>query len=310
MSEDFLSFWQNLPGQIDPVLLSIGNFEIRWYSIGYFLAFLTVLILVFWRIKKGEHVSTNVLTSVLTSSKDDELDLVKKNSPLLRKEGARGWLPKEIQNQFFDIFLIAILGLLLGARIGYGFFYDFDLILHPLELFNPFQNGSYEGIFGMSFFGGLVGICLALLIYSKIKKVSLWSWLNFLAPAVPAGYFFGRMGNFFNGELYGRVTESKIGMYFPLAGDNLLRHPSQLYEAFFEGIIIFLVLWFSRNKKSLQNKLFLLFLILYGTARFLIEFVREEQFYGIFTTGQYLSLGIMVVGVSIFLLIKIKKENT
>ncbi len=266
MSENFLHFWQNLPSQINPVFFSLGGFEIKWYSLGYLLAFLTVLVLVLRRIEKGEA-----------------------NYFIKNKQQAK--------NQFLDIFLVAILGLILGARIGYGFFYDMDLILKPWQLFNPFQGGSYAGIYGMSFFGGLAGAFLAVFIYAKIKKIELQPWLNFIIPSVPLGYFFGRMGNFFNGELYGRITEQKWGMFFPLAEDNFLRHPSQLYEAFFEGIVIFLILWLLRNKKSLQNKLFPLFLVFYGVARFLIEFVREEKFYGIFTTGQYLSLGVIAVGI-------------
>ncbi|NOR44867.1 MAG: prolipoprotein diacylglyceryl transferase, partial [Candidatus Delongbacteria bacterium] len=100
---------------------------------------------------------------------------------------------------------------------------------------------------------------------------------DFIIPAVPLGYTFGRLGNFINGELYGRVTESSWGMYFPMAGDDTLRHPSQLYEAFFEGIILFIILWSIRRTEFAKGKLLAFYIIFYGIIRFFIEFVREPD---------------------------------
>jgi len=287
----FLNFINNLPSRIDPVLFSVGSFEVRWYSLSYLVAFSVVFFLVYWRIRKGEfpHQKFDKEKSDFAIGQKLESDKIK------------------IRNIFSDIFMVAVVGLVLGARIGYGFFYDFELILKPWRLFSPFIESNFIGIYGMSFFGGLVGVFLGIFIYGRVKKINLRWWLNFITPAVPLGYFFGRLGNFLNGELYGRITEKGWGMSFPLSGDNFLRHPSQLYEAFFEGIIIFLILWSLRNKRGLQNKLFPLFLILYGTARFLIEFVREENFFGFFTTGQYLSLVIILIGTGEVFYLKSKK---
>ena len=271
--EKVIYFWQYIPSQINPVIFSVGGFSLRWYSLGYILAFATVLVLIFWRINRGELIFI-------------------KNKKIAK-------------NQAVDIFLWSIIGLLLVAIIGYAIFYDWQaLIFHPLQFFNPFFSGELTGLYGMSFHGGLIGAFLTVYIFCKIKKINFWNWLNFFTPAIGLGYFFGRIGNFLNGELYGRITEKKLGMYFPLAGDNFLRHPSQFYEAFFEGIIIFLILWLLRNKKSLQNKLFPLFLIFYGVIRFVIEFFRynegRELISGFLTTGQFLCLAMIVVGIILF----------
>lgn len=274
MSSNFLN---NLPNIIDPTAFSVGNFEVRWYSLAYLTAFLVFAQLILWRIKQKEFFFS-----------DDE---------------------NGIKNQFLDVLIFAIIGLLLGARIGYGLFYDFEIIRHPGLLIYPFSGGRFTGIYGMSFFGGLGGAFFSVYILCWIKKIDFWYWLNFCIPAVGLGYFFGRLGNFFNGELYGRKTELPWGMYFPADREKLLRHPSQLYEAFFEGLIIFIILWLLRNKKNLQNKMFPLFLILYGIFRFLIEFVREENFFGLFTMGQYLSLIILTAGLILIKFYKPGKDN-
>jgi phosphatidylglycerol---prolipoprotein diacylglyceryl transferase len=271
--DNFIYFWQHIPLYIDPVIFSIGSFSFRWYSLGYILAFATVLILIFWRINRGE----------LTFIKDKKI----------------------VKDQAIDIFLLAIIGLLLGARIGYGIFYDWQaLVFHPLQFFNPFYNGELAGFFGMSFHGGLIGAFLAVYIFCRIKKINFWGWLNFFTSAIGLGYFFGRMGNFFNGELFGRVTEKKIGMYFPSSGDSLLRHPSQIYEAVGEGLLIFLILWPLRNKEKYRDKMFALFLILYGVIRFVVEFFRydegRELILGFLTTGQFLCLIMIIVGLVLF----------
>jgi phosphatidylglycerol:prolipoprotein diacylglycerol transferase len=266
----------SLPNYIDPVLFKIGGFELRWYSLSYLFAFGVFAGLIFWRINKGE------------------------NFFIQNK--------KKAKDEFLDIFLVAIAGLILGARLGYGLFYEIDLLIHPQKLFNPFQSGKFIGIYGMSFYGGLIGSFLGAYFFCYFKKINFWNWLNFSTPAIGLAYFFGRLGNFLNGELYGRETDLPWGMYFPKDPQYLLRHPSQLYEAFFEGLAIFLILWPLRNNKKMKNKLFGSFLIMYGIFRFLIEFFREERFYGIFTTGQYLSLTVIVAGI-ILVVRKIKHSD-
>ena len=143
-----------------------------------------------------------------------------------------------------------------------------------------------------------MGALLAALFFSRKNKLNFFSWADFIVPAVPAGYFFGRLGNFLNGELFGRITQKSWGMYFP--GETLLRHPSQLYEAFFEGIILFLILWILRNGIKYKNRLlyvpgFILYVLGYAFFRFGIEFFRQpdEQIgllFGFLTLGQSFSL--------------------
>ena len=263
-----MNFIHNLPNYIDPVLLEIGGFELRWYSLSYLLAFGVFAGLIFWRINKGE--------SFFIQDK------------------------KKAKDEFLNIFLSAVAGLILGARLGYGLFYEIDLLIHPQKLFNPFQAGEFTGIYGMSFYGGLIGSFLGAYFLCYFKKINFWNWLNFSVPAIGLAYFFGRLGNFFNGELYGKRTEVTWGMFFPGPSGDFLRHPSQLYEAFLEGLVIFLILWSIRNKIKMRNKMFPLFLILYGSFRFFLEFVRDEQVLVFLTAGQYLSLATITVGVLLF----------
>src|SRR4030066_2248915 len=135
--------------------------------------------------------------------------------------------------------------------------------------------------------------------------MDFWRLTDLLIPAIPLGYTFGRIGNFINGELYGRVTSKSWGMYFPLDPDNLLRHPSQLYEAFFEGIILFVILWSIRKKNIFKGFFLSAYLIGYGSVRFFIEFTREpdEQIgfiAGSLTMGQILCIIMILSGIGIF----------
>ncbi len=151
---------------------------------------------------------------------------------------------------------------------------------HPFEAFLPFEftNGiRFTGISGMSYHGGLIGVIISLIIWVKKYKGNFLEIVDLWAPAVPLGYTFGRVGNFINGELYGRITSSPIGMYFPKAGDMTLRHPSQLYEAFFEGIFLFAILWAIRKKIKIRGMMLGFYLIGYGTVRFFIEFFRQPD---------------------------------
>lgn len=193
----------------------------------------------------------------------------------------------------------AILSILLGGRFGYVFFYNASYFLnHPLEIF-AFWNG------GMSFHGGLLGAIFGMWLYAKKYKINFLQLTDCLSVAAPVGLFFGRLANFVNLELYGRVTDSKFGMIFPNAGD-LPRHPSQLYEAFLEGIVLFLTLFLLKNRFiNKHGKLSGIFLVLYGSFRILIENFREpdEQIGFLFdkiTLGQLLSLPLIMVGIFLF----------
>lgn len=207
-----------------------------------------------------------------------------------------------------DFLFWSFLGLLIGARAGYVLFYDFSFYWkNPWAIISPFDlnSGDFIGIYGMSYHGGLLGALLAGWIFVKIRKIDFWSLANFISPVIPAGYFFGRIGNFLNGELYGRPTKKFWGMRFPSDPQNFLRHPSQLYEAFLEGILLFVILWSARNKKKFKKKLFALYISLYALFRFLVEFFRQpdEQigyFFGFLSLGQILSLIMFIIGGIIF----------
>jgi phosphatidylglycerol---prolipoprotein diacylglyceryl transferase len=240
----FLTFWQHIPEKIDPVLIGIGPFQIHYYGLMYLLAFGITYALVIYRTGRENRFKLN---------------------------------HEAVQN----ILTAMIIGLVLGGRIGYVLFYNFGYYAHhPLEIFLPFDfsNGiTFTGISGMSYHGGLIGVLAATLWYARKSESDFWDIADLFAPAVPLGYTFGRIGNFINGELYGRVTTWPLGMYFPLANDGRLRHPSQLYEAIFEGIFIFCILWAIRQKVRVKGAMLPLYLICYGTVRFFIEYFREPD---------------------------------
>jgi len=198
--------------------------------------------------------------------------------------------------QLSDIFFYGALGIILGGRIGYELFYDFHgLIHHPLGLFAIWRGG-------MSFHGGLIGVILAMFLYARKINKSLFELTDFIAPIVPIGLGAGRIGNFINGELWGRVTDVPWAMVFPGGGD-LPRHPSQLYEFFFEGVVLFLVLWIFSQRERPRGAVSGLFLVCYGLIRFSLEFFREPDFqigfvaFGWLTKGQLLSLPMILLGV-------------
>jgi phosphatidylglycerol:prolipoprotein diacylglycerol transferase len=277
--QNFLEIWQNTPSYFDPEIFQWGWFSLRWYSLGYLMGFLTVFLLLYYRFKKREW--KNVLTF------SSNLDF-KKDKKVPRSE-------ERVFDLIFNLFLISGLGLLLGARIGYFFFYDWqNLASQPASIFIPSQSGGY---FGMSFHGGVLGALLSSYLYCKIKKINFLEIADFFLPAIGAGYFWGRLGNFFNKELYGKATEMPWGMRF---NSSSLHHPTQLYEAFLEGILIFLILWPLRNKKFMRHKFLGFYLILYSFFRFLIEFLRQtpenHMLWNTVTQGQFLSIVAALAG--------------
>ncbi|PPR47679.1 MAG: Prolipoprotein diacylglyceryl transferase [Alphaproteobacteria bacterium MarineAlpha5_Bin9] len=210
-------------------------------------------------------------------------------------------LSKPINSKFFDdLFIWSILGVIIGGRIGYILFYQTNTILNnPIHIFY-----IWEG--GMSFHGGLIGIIISIFIFSKIKKVNFFYLSDLISIAAPIGIFFGRIANFINVELYGRSTNFPFAIIYPsIDGDT--RHPSQLYEAFFEGLILFIIL-FITSKYFLKNKMYgvitSLFLIFYGIFRFLLEFLREPDpqigfLFNFLTLGQILSVPMIMFGIII-----------
>jgi len=254
---------------INPTIINIGPLQIRWYGVMYILAFLASYFLVRYQIRK----------------KRLNIDI----------------------NTVNDLFLFLIIGLIIGARLGYVIFYNLPFYLsHPLKLF-----AIWEG--GMSFHGGLIGAIVSGLIYIKKHRANFWAIADLIVVTAPIGLGLGRLGNFINAELYGRVTNVPWGMIFPTGGD-LPRHPSQLYQFFLEGILLFTILWWIKDFSFKKGTLFCLFLLLYSSFRFFVEFFREPDpqlglIFSFITMGQILSIFMGISGL-ILLYFRPEKEKT
>lgn len=299
----------------------------RWYSLMYIFAFVTAWLLIRYVLK---HDNSRLTLDV---SKGEDIDLV----------------------------LCIAVCLVLGARLGSALLYSGSYYWkHPHLIFWPFQNGRFVGLPGMSYHGGVVGAIIGGVIFAHRKKKPLLDIMDTVICCIPFAYTWGRLGNFFNAELYGRVTASKIGMMFPdystvhfstslawvkdimekcsiettASYVNLPRHPSQLYEAFFEGIVVGLILWVlvrPRMKQIARGVLSGLYFVLYGTVRFFIEYFREPDAnlgfiikggrgadnISLFTSILNISLGqilcfLMIVGGIVMIIVckqKAKREN-
>lgn len=224
------------------------------------------------------------------------------------------WLNKKPPSQknlkvFDDFMTWVVLGIVLGGRLGYVLFYNFSYyISHPLDIIK-----LWEG--GMSFHGGFLGVVLACVIYCRKNKIGLFPLFDLAACTAPIGLFFGRLANFINGELYGRATDSWVGMIFP-SGGNIPRHPSQLYEAVLEGAVLFIITSIIvkfTNAKQKPGVLSGVFLAGYGIARIIVENFREPDvqlgfLFAHVTTGQLLSFP-MVLGGAGLIIYALKKKN-
>lgn len=258
-----IHYWNHIYEHFNPVAFELGIFKVHWYGIMYVLALVVAIAVAKWLVKRDH-------------------------------------LP--VSQQMLDNYIVWIeIGVILGARIGYILFYDPNTgwyLTHPWQIFNPFKNGEFIGIRGMSFHGALLGFIIASTLFSRKYRVNQWFLLDIAAVAIPAGYVFGRIGNFFNQELYGRVTDVPWGIYV----DGVLRHPSQLYEALLEGPLLFLILFLYRNRKRAHGELISLYVMLYGVARFSAEFFREPDpqlgfvCCGWMTRGQEFCLMMIIVG--------------
>jgi phosphatidylglycerol:prolipoprotein diacylglycerol transferase len=250
----------------DPVAFQIMSFEIRWYSLAYIFG-----IIIGWSLCKK---------------------ILIKNT--------------HINEKFDDYITYLIIGIILGGRLGYIIFYNFNYYLDNFfDIFKIWQGG-------MSFHGGLLGIIVASILFAKKSNQDPFVYMDLVSLVAPIGIFFGRLANFINSELYGTVTEVPWSVIF-VQVDNLSRHPSQLYEAILEGIILFLILMYFRKKNYLTKPGLIsgLFLIFYSAFRFFVEFYRvpDEQIgYLIFnlSIGQIISLVFITIGTILFYL---KNEN-
>ena len=240
----------------DPVAFNIFSLDFRWYSLAYIFG-----ILAGWVMAKKFLLNT-----------------------------------EELKVKFDDYISFLILGIILGGRLGYVIFYNFDYYSNNiLEIFKIWQGG-------MSFHGGLLGVILASIWFAKRNSQNPYVYLDIVSSVAPIGIFFGRIANFINSELYGVETSLPWGVKF-IKVDNLYRHPSQLYEAIFEGLFLFIILMYLRSKisKKIPGLISAMFLIIYSTFRFVIEFFRvpdEQLGYILFnlSKGQILSLIYLVVG--------------
>ncbi|WP_323589784.1 prolipoprotein diacylglyceryl transferase [Aliarcobacter butzleri] len=249
-----MEFWQNIYSHFNPVAFNLGSIAVHWYGIMYALALLSAIFVAKWFIKH------------------DKL---------------------AISNDLFDSYIWwAEIGVILGARLGYVLFYDSHTmyyITHPWQIFNPYINGVYAGISGMSYHGAFFGFIIASYLFCRKNKVSFWFITDIAVLGVSAAYIFGRLGNFFNQELIGRVTDVPWGIY---VGD-VLRHPSQIYEAILEGLFVFLILAFYRKRKTFDGQLALMYGILYAIARIIAEFFRQPDSQLGFLVGEWLTMGIL-----------------
>ena len=273
---DFLFWWQHLPEHMDPVILQIGSFKLQYYGLMYIVAFAITYGLATYRLRREDRFQID-------------------------------------EEQLQGLMTAMILGLLVGARLGYVLFYNFSYYLHhPLEIVLPFEfSGGFRfaGITGMSYHGGLIGVVVATVIFVRKNRLDFFGMADLIVPCIPLGYTFGRLGNFINGELFGRVTTHPIGMFFPFAPGPGRRHPSQLYEAFFEGIVLFIVLWTVKNRVTTRGAMLALYLMGYGLVRFFIEYARQPDahlgfiFFSL-SMGQLLCLAMMLAGALLLLYLK------
>lgn len=257
---------------LDPVMVSIGPLHIRWYAVAYLAGFILGL----WLCKK---------------------------LALLIDKG-----PKP---QDYDDFLTwAVIGTILGGRLGYVLFYQFDYYLHaPLEALKIWHGG-------MSFHGGMLGVITAAWLFVRSRKLSFFAFTDALACVTPIGLGLGRLANFVNGELYGRVTDVPWAIIFPRGGE-LPRHPSQLYEATLEGLVLLTMMLVFVRVPSIRNKsgvLSGLFLSEYAAFRFIAEFFREPDaqlgfLYGGATMGQLLCMPMFLAGLAIIAWAMIHKDG-
>ena len=255
--------------QIDPVIFQIGPLAVRWYGLMYLLGFGAAYLLI------GH--------------------LARLRNLALTKDGIS------------DLLFYAVLGVVLGGRLGYVLFYNpAQYLSRPLEVFAVWQGG-------MSFHGGLLGVVAASVIFFRRRKLPILLAGDVLATSATIGLGLGRIGNFINGELWGRVTDQPWGIVFP-GGGSLPRHPSQLYEATLEGFVLFLILYLLHRLKVTEGVPFCSFFVGYGLFRFLVEFVRQPDahlgfLWGGATMGQLLSLPMILFGLAGYLYLYLKRDT-
>ncbi|MEJ2468267.1 MAG: prolipoprotein diacylglyceryl transferase [Campylobacterales bacterium] len=271
-----MDYWNHIYEHFNPVAFSLFGLPVHWYGMMYVLALVAALYGAKWYVKHDK-VPVDTLT--------------------------------------LDAYFIWVeVGVILGARLGYILFYDPDTsyyLTHPWQIFNPFKDGEFVGIRGMSYHGAVIGFFIASYLFSRRRQVNFGLLMDIVAVAVPLGYVFGRIGNFLNQELIGRATDVPWGIYV----GGVLRHPSQLYEAVLEGVVVFLVIWLYRRYSRFRGELILLYGFAYGAMRFTAEFWRAPDpqlgflCCGWMTMGQVLSGLMMLAAVLLWPLLYAKAKR-
>jgi phosphatidylglycerol:prolipoprotein diacylglycerol transferase len=254
--------------QFDPVALSVGPLSVHWYGISYLLAFVLFLLLAKHRLA---------------------------HPPYAQWVSLGQWGQKDID----DLMTYGVLGVVLGGRLGYCLFYKLGYYSqHPLEVLFIWQGG-------MSFHGGMLGVIAALALFAWQRQRHWLQITDFVAPCVPTGLAAGRVGNFINGELWGRAADTSLpwAMVFPQSGSLLPRHPSQIYQFLLEGLLLFALLWWQARRPQPTGWISGLFLSGYGLTRFIAEYFREPDAHlGLLTLGlsmgQWLCVPMLLVGVA------------
>ena len=247
---------------IHPIIISIGPIDLYWYGAMYAISFLLI-------------------------------------DYLMKREVVRNTAYEFNVNFIDQLVFISILSVIIGGRLGYVLFYNFDYYAENLS--KVFY--IWEG--GMSFHGALIGVYIGLIFLSTKNKIKFFKLSDFLVPFIPIGLFLGRTGNFINSELYGSPTNSNWGVIFPII-DSVPRHPSMLYEAFLEGIVLYLLLFFFKMTRPATGTLTAIFLIFYSIFRFCVEFVRVPDLHIGYiystwlTTGMILCVPMFFVGILIY----------
>jgi len=256
---------------IDPVALRLGPVAIHWYGLTYLAAFGLFMFLAMRRLR---------------------------HEPFVSVRGPGAWTRKDVEDMLF----LGVLGVVVGGRLGYCLFYKPDYYLaHPLEVF-------YVWLGGMSFHGGMLGVILSQVWFAHSRGKPFWQVMDFVAPCVPPGLAAGRVGNFINGELWGRPADPSLpwAMVFPQSGSMVPRHPSQVYQFLLEGLLLFVILWLYARKQRKPGQVAAVFLIGYGVLRFTAEYFREpDSFLGLLSLGlsmgQWLCIPMIVGGMALWL---------
>jgi phosphatidylglycerol---prolipoprotein diacylglyceryl transferase len=252
--------------QFNPVALNLGFFQIHWYGLTYLVGFALFLWLARQRIKRPQYAST-------------------------------GWTARDVEDMLF----YGVLGVVIGGRLGYVVFYKPGVYLaNPIEIFQVWKGG-------MAFHGGLLGVITAMALFARSRKRKFLQVMDVVAPCVPTGLASVRVGNFINGELWGRPADAALpwAMAFPQSGGMLPRHPSQLYQAALEGLLLFVLLWLYAQRDRVTGQVAAAFVVGYGVLRFVAEYFRQpDEFLGLLSLGmsmgQWLCVPMIVLGAGLW----------